>query len=120
MGSLQGNGFATLFLSTSSSGTAGTLVTVGTDGKPYGELALDGQTLALRRRDTRLLCLPPARSSPRPQVGQLHHQPTSAASGNLAVYEDGRVALIRAAVRLYFPSNGTKVDPKADSSEGTS
>lgn len=47
MGSLQGNGFATLFLSTSSSGTAGTLVTVGTDGKPYGELALDGQTLAL-------------------------------------------------------------------------
>ena len=27
---------------------------------------------------------------------------------------------LSAAVSLYFPSNGTKVDPKADSSEGTS
>lgn len=122
MGSLQGNGFATLFLSTSSSGTAGTLVTVGTDGKPYGELALDGQTLALAAQGHKVAVLTTSEviSADR-KLDSYTTSPNQRGVRNLAVYEDGSVALINsAAVSLYFPSNGTKVDPKADSSEGTS
>ena len=43
MASLQGDGFATLLLSRSSSGSGGNLVTVAADGTPYGSLTLDGQ-----------------------------------------------------------------------------
>ena len=45
--SLQGDGFATLLLSRSSSGSGGNLVTVAADGTPYGSLTLDGQPMAL-------------------------------------------------------------------------
>ena len=38
MASLQGDGFATLLLSRSSSGSGGNLVTVAADGTPYGSL----------------------------------------------------------------------------------
>ena len=47
MASLQGDGFATLLLSRSSSGSGGNLVTVAADGTPYGSLTLDGQPMAL-------------------------------------------------------------------------
>lgn len=94
----------------------------GPDGKPYGELALDGQTLALAAQGHKVAVLTTSEviSADR-KLDSYTTSPNQRGVRNLAVYEDGSVALINsAAVSLYFPSNGTKVDPKADSSEGTS
>ena len=58
--SLQGNGFATLFLSTSSSGTAGTLVTVGTDAPDIeiaDRLSLRQVIASLEAEDRKLIYL---------------------------------------------------------------
>ena len=116
MGSLQGDGFATLFLSLSSSGSTGTLVTVGMDGQPYGELELKGQTLALAAQghDVALLTTGEIITADRKLDGYTT-SPNQQGIRNLAVYEDGTVALINsAAVSLYFPFTGTKVDPQTE------
>lgn len=116
MGTLQGDGFATLFLSRSSSGSTGTLVTVGADGKPYGQLELEGQALALAAQghDLALLTTGDIIAADR-KLEKYTTTPNQKGVRNLAVYQDGSVALVNsAAVSLYFPSNGTKVDPNAE------
>ena len=116
LGTLQGNGFATLFLSRSSSGSTGTLVTVGADGEPYGQLELEGQTLALaaQGRDVALLTTGEIISADRKLDGYTT-SPNQKGIRNIAVYEDGTVALINsAAVSLYFPFNGTDVAPQTE------
>lgn len=116
MGTLQGDGFATLFLSRSSSGSTGTLVTVGADGKPYGQLELEGQALALAAQghDLALLTTGDIIAADR-RLEKYTTTPNQKGVRNLAVYQDGSVALVNsAAVSLYFPSNGTKVDPNAE------
>ncbi len=116
MGTLQGDGFATLLLSPSSSGSTGTLVTVGTDGKPYGQLELEGQAMALAAQghDIALLTTGDIITADR-KLNNYTTSPNQRGIRNLAVYEDGSVALINsAAVSLYFPSSGTKVDPNAE------
>lgn len=116
MGTLQGDGFATLFLSRSSSGSSGTLVTVGADGKPYGQLELEGQALALAAQghDLALLTTGDIIAADR-KLEKYTTTPNQKGIRNLAVYQDGSVALVNsAAVSLYFPSSGTKVDPNAE------
>ena len=116
MGTLQGDGFATLFLSRSSSGSTGTLVTVGADGKPYGQLELEGQALALAAQghDLALLTTGDIIAADR-KLEKYTTTPNQKGVRNLAVYQDGSVALVNsAAVSLYFPSSGTKVDPNAE------
>lgn len=116
MGTLQGDGFATLFLSRSSSGSTGTLVTVGADGKPYGQLELEGQALALAAQghDLALLTTGDIIAADR-RLEKYTTTPNQKGVRNLAVYQDGSVALVNsAAVSLYFPSSGTKVDPNAE------
>ena len=116
MGTLQGDGFATLFLSRSSSGSTGTLVTVGADGKPYGQLELEGQALALAAQghDLALLTTGDILAADR-KLEKYTTTPNQKGVRNLAVYQDGSVALVNsAAVSLYFPSSGTKVDPNAE------
>lgn len=116
MGTLQGDGFATLFLSRSSSGSTGTLVTVGADGDPYGQLELEGQTLSLaaQGRDVALLTTGEIIVADRNLDGYTT-SPNQQGIRNVAVYEDGTVALINsAAVSLYFPFNGTDVKPQAE------
>ena len=112
LGTLQGNGFATLFLSRSSSGSTGTLVTVGADGKPYGQIDLEGQTMALAAQghDVALLTTGKILTADR-KLERYATSPNQQGIRNLAVYEDGTVALINsAAVSLYFPFNGEKVE----------
>lgn len=119
LGTLQGNGFATLFLSPSSSGSSGTLITVGSDGKPYGQLELEGQTLALAAQghDVALLTTSEVISSNR-KLEKYTTTPNHRGIRNLAVYQDGSVALINsAAVTLYYPSSGTKVTPGEEESQ---
>ncbi|MDY4172621.1 MAG: DUF5711 family protein [Evtepia sp.] len=116
MGTLQGDGFATLFLSRSSSGSTGTLVTVGADGKPYGQLELEGQALALAAQghDLALLTTGDIIAADR-KLEKYTTTPNQKGVRNLAVYQDGSVALVNsAAVSLYFPSSGTKVEPNAE------
>lgn len=116
MGTLQGDGFATLFLSRSSSGSSGTLVTVGADGKPYGQLELEGQALALAAQghDLALLTTGDIIAADR-KLEKYTTTPNQKGIRNLAVYQDGSVALVNsAAVSLYFPSSGAKVDPNAE------
>ena len=116
MGTLQGDGFATLFLSRSASGSTGTLVTVGADGKPYGQLELEGQALALAAQghDLALLTTGDIIAADR-KLEKYTTTPNQKGVRNLAVYQDGSVALVNsAAVSLYFPSSGTKVEPNAE------
>ena len=116
LGTLQGNGFATLYLSPSTSGSTGTLVTVGADGKAYGSLELEGQPIALaaQGRDVALLTTSEIITTDR-KLDTYTTTPNQRGIRNLAVYKDGSVALVNsAAVNLYFPSNGTKVDPDAE------
>ncbi len=118
MGSLQGDGFATLFFSRSSSRSTGTLVTVGMDGKPYGELELEGQTMALAAQghDVALLTTGSIITAER-KLENYTTSPNQKGIRNLAVYQDGSVALVNsAAVSLYFPLSGTKIEPKTEDS----
>lgn len=119
MGTLQGDGFATLFLSRSSSGSSGTLVTVGADGEPYGQLELEGQAqaLAAQGRDVALLTTGEIIAADR-KLERYTTSPNQQGIRNVAVYEDGTVALINsAAVSLYFPFNGTDVVPQTETEE---
>ena len=120
MGSLQGDGFATLLLSRSSSGSGGTLVTVAADGTPYGDLTLEGQPMALSAQghDVALLTTGEIITADRKLDGY-RTSPNQQGVRNLAVYSDGTVALINsAAVSLYFPFTGERVEPAAPEEEG--
>ena len=114
MGSLQGDNYAALYLSPSSSGSTGTLVTVGSDGRAYGELALDGQTLAMAAQGKTIAVLTTnAIYTTDRNLTSYTTSPNQRGIRNLAVYADGSVALVNsAAVSLYFSSSGTTTDAK--------
>ena len=114
MGSLQGDNYAALYLSPSSSGSTGTLVTVGSDGRAYRELALDGQTLAMAAQGKTIAVLTTnAIYTTDRNLTSYTTSPNQRGIRNLAVYADGSVALVNsAAVSLYFSSSGTTTDAK--------
>ena len=119
MASLQGDGFATLLLSRSSSGSGGNLVTVAADGTPYGSLTLDGQPMALAAQghDIALLTTSEVITADR-RLDGYRTTPNQQGIRNVAVYSDGSVALINsAAVSLYFPFTGTRVEADAANQE---
>lgn len=119
MASLQGDGFATLLLSRSSSGSGGNLVTVAADGTPYGSLTLDGQPMALAAQghDVALLTTSEVITADR-RLDGYRTTPNQQGIRNVAVYSDGSVALINsAAVSLYFPFTGTRVEADAANQE---
>ena len=124
MGSLQGDNYAALYLSPSSSGSTGTLVTVGSDGRAYGELALDGQTLAMAAQGKTIAVLTTnAIYTTDRNLTSYTTSPNQRGIRNLAVYADGSVALVNsAAVSLYFSSSGTTTDakqPEEDTTQAT-
>ena len=111
MGTLQGDGFATLFLSRSASGSSGTLVTVDDDGDEIGRLSIQGQALALaaQGQNIALLTTGDVYTTSR-KLGAYRTQPNQLGIRNLAIYEDGGIALIgSASVSLYYPS-GTSTE----------
>ena len=117
MGSLQGDDFAALLLSRSSSGSAGTLVTVDDNGKEYGRLTLDGQTsaLAAQGHDVAVLTTGEIITSDR-KLNKYRSEPNQRGIRNIALYEDGSAALVSSAtVSLYFPSGPRIVNEEAES-----
>lgn len=119
MASLQGDGFATLLLSRSSSGSGGNLVTVAADGTPYGSLTLDGSPWLWlpKGHDVALLTTSEVITADR-RLDGYRTTPNQQGIRNVAVYSDGSVALINsAAVSLYFPFTGTRVEADAANQE---
>ena len=117
MGSLQGDDFAALLLSRSSSGSAGTLVTVDDNGKEYGRLTLEGQTsaLAAQGHDVAVLTTGEIITSDR-KLNKYRSEPNQRGIRNIALYEDGSAALVSSAtVSLYFPSGSKIVNEEAES-----
>ena len=117
MGSLQGDDFAALLLSRSSSGSAGTLVTVDDNGKEYGRLTLEGQTsaLAAQGHDVAVLTTGEIITSDR-KLNKYRSEPNQRGIRNIALYEDGSAALVSSAtVSLYFPSGPKIVNEEAES-----
>lgn len=111
LGTLQGNGYATLFLSRSASGSSGTLVTVDSNGKEIGTLHIQGQALALaaRGQDIALLTTGDIYTTTR-KLENYRTLANQMGIRNLAIYQDGGVALIgSASVSLYYPS-GSRTD----------
>jgi hypothetical protein len=116
MGSLQGDNFAALFLSISSSGNSGDLVTVGSDGKAYGSLTIEGQTLAMAAQghDVGVLTTGKIYTAPY-RLGSYTEEANQTGIRNLALYSDGSAALIgSSAVSLYFPSGSTDNDTETE------
>lgn len=117
MGSLQGDDFAALLLSRSSSGSAGTLVTVDDNGKEYGRLTLEGQTsaLAAQGHDVAVLTTGEIITADR-KLNKYRSEPNQRGIRNIALYEDGSAALVSSAtVSLYFPSGPRIVNEEAES-----
>ena len=117
MGSLQGDDFAALLLSRSSSGSAGTLVTVDDNGKEYGRLTLEGQTsaLATQGHDVAVLTTGEIITADR-KLNKYRSEPNQRGIRNIALYEDGSAALVSSAtVSLYFPSGSKIVNEEAES-----
>ena len=113
MGTLQGDGFATLFLSRSASGSAGNLVTVNGDGEEMGRLPLEGQTLAMGAQGNTIAVLTTSDIiTTNKKLEKFRTEPNQRGIRNLAVYEDGSVALVSSAtVSLYFPSGSRDTNP---------
>lgn len=117
MCSLQGDDFAALLLSRSSSGSAGTLVTVDDNGKEYGRLTLEGQTsaLAAQGHDVAVLTTGEIITADR-KLNKYRSEPNQRGIRNIALYEDGSAALVSSAtVSLYFPSGPRIVNEEAES-----
>ena len=115
MGTLQGSGFATLFLSRSASGSSGTLVTVDSHGDEIGRLYIQGQALALaaRGQDIALLTTGDVYTTTR-KLENYRTLANQMGIRNLAIYQDGGVALIGStSVSLYYPS-GSRMDNEED------
>ena len=107
MGSLQGDDFASLFLSVSDSGTGGTLVTVDNEGVPYAELHFAGQTLALAAQNETIAVLTTGDLYTTTRtLEQYTAESNQRGIRNVAVYADGSIATITSAsVGLYFPGD---------------
>ncbi|MCF0123014.1 MAG: hypothetical protein HUJ67_02765, partial [Ruminiclostridium sp.] len=90
MGTLQGDNFATLLLSRSSSGGSGTLVTVDAGGDVCGQLDLEGQTMGLAAQgDTVALLTTGELITSDRKLDKYRSIPNQRGVRNLAVYEDG-------------------------------
>ena len=113
MGTLQGDGYAALFLSRSASGSAGNLVTVNDDGEEIGRLPLEGQTLAMAAQGNSIAVLTTSDIiTTNKKLEKFRMEPNQRGIRNLAVYEDGSVALVSSAtVSLYFPSGSRETNP---------
>jgi len=113
MGTLQGDGYAALFLSRSASGSAGNLVTVNDDGEEIGRLPLEGQTLAMAAQGNSIAVLTTSDIiTTNKKLEKFRMEPNQRGIRNLAVYEDGSVALVSSAtVSLYFPSGSRDTNP---------
>lgn len=107
MGSLQGDDYATLFLSVSDSGSGGTLITVDDEGIAYGELPISGQTLALAVQNETIAVLTTGDIfTTTRHLEQYTAEANQRGIRNVAVYADGAVATISsAAAGLYFPGD---------------
>lgn len=117
MASLQGDDFAALFLSRSSSGSAGALVTVDDNGKELGRLVVEGQisALAAQGSDVAILTTGELITADR-KLNKYRAEPNQRGIRNIAVYEDGSVALVSSAtVSLYFPSGQKITNEEAES-----
>ena len=113
MGTLQGKDYATLFLSRSASGSAGNLVTVNDDGEEIGRMPLEGQTLAMAAQGNDIAVLTTSDIiTTNKKLEKFRSEPNQRGIRNLAVYEDGSVALVSSAsVSLYFPSGSRETNP---------
>ena len=113
MGTLQGDGFASLFLSRSASGSAGNLITVNDNGEEMGRLPLEGQTLAMAAQGSTIAVLTTSDIiTTNKKLEKFRTEPNQRGIRNLAVYEDGSVALVSSAtVSLYFPSGARDTNP---------
>lgn len=113
MGTLQGNDYAALFLSRSASGSAGNLVTVNDDGEEIGRLPLEGQTLAMAAQGNDIAVLTTSDIiTTNKKLEKYRAEPNQRGIRNLAMYEDGSVALVSSAsVSLYFPSGSKLPNP---------
>ena len=117
MASLQGNDFSALFLSRSSSGSAGALVTVDDNGKELGRLIVEGQTSALAAQgsDVAVLTTGEIITADR-KLNKYRAEPNQRGIRNIAVYKDGSMALVSSAtVSLYFPSGPKITNEEAES-----
>lgn len=117
MASLQGDDFAALFLSRSSSGSAGALITVDDNGKELGRLVVEGQisALAAQGSDVAILTTGELITADR-KLNKYRAEPNQRGIRNIAVYEDGSVALVSSAtVSLYFPSGQKITNEEAES-----
>lgn len=103
--SLEGTGFATLFLSPSPSGNTGELVTINTQGEEVGSTALSDQVLAISANGSHVsaLCASGLYTYSSDLRGTQHTDIPQAVQ-NIVQYPDGNVALITSElVRLYIP-----------------
>lgn len=107
MGTLQGDDYATLFLSVSDSGSGGTLVTVDSEGQVYAELPFTGQTLAMAAQNETIAVLTTGDLFTTTRTLERYtSEPNQRGIRNVAVYDDGSVATITSAsVGMYFPSD---------------
>ena len=112
MGTLQGDDFATLFLSSSDSGSGGTLVTVDDEGVAYGELPFSGQTLALAAQNETIALLTTGDLfTTTRSLEKYTAEANQRGVRNVAVYADGSVAVITSAsAGLYFPGDTEHYD----------
>ena len=113
MGTLQGKDYATLFLSRSASGSAGNLITVNDNGEEIGRMPLEGQTLAMAAQGNDIAVLTTSDIiTTNKKLEKFRSEPNQRGIRNLAVYEDGSVALVSSAsVSLYFPSGSRETNP---------
>lgn len=102
---LDGNDFATLFLSDSPSGNAGTLVTVDAEGVELNRMDLEEQVLALSSSGRRVAVLTSARLLLlNKDLSETYRADQLQGAQNLVLYPDGSLALITdELVRLHIP-----------------
>ena len=107
MGTLQGDDYATLFLSVSDSGSGGTLVTVDDEGQVFAELPFTGQTLGMAAQNETIAVLTTGDIFTTTRTLERYtSEPNQRGIRNVAVYDDGSVATITSAtVGMYFPSD---------------
>ena len=115
MGSLHGNDFATLLLSRSASGSAGSLVTVGPNGKPYGKLEIQGQAVAMAAQGNEVALLTTGDIlTAKRNLESYYVSPNQKGYRNLAMYKDGSLAMVSSASVSLFFQDGEKVENKEE------
>lgn len=102
---LDGNDFATLLLSDSPSGNAGTLVTVDGEGKELGRLELDEQVLAISASGRRVAVLTASHLFLyNKDLSETYRTDQLQGAQNLVLYPDGSLSLLTDELaRLHIP-----------------